>query len=453
MKKYKEKEQKVVEMDAFEQIHHNAAGIDVGAEEFYVAVPKGRDTESVRKFPTFTADIHRLADWLAQCSVTSVAIESTGVYWIPLYEILEQRGFEVYLVNARHLKNVTGRKTDVLDCQWLQQLHTYGLLRASFRPSEQICAIRSLVRHRDMLVSYRSAHIQHMQKALNLMNVRLTNVLSDITGVTGMKIIRAIVSGERNRKILASFRDPKCAKSEEEIEKSLEGNYKLEHLFVLKQALELYDFYDQQMKQCDQELETSYNEFEPPDQPGTLAPEKRKRKRRKNQPHFELSESLYRMTGGIDLTKVDGLDALSVQDILSETGTDVSKWPTVKHFCSWLCLAPNNKITGGKVKSSYTPHTKNRASNAFRIAAQSLMRSKSALGVYCRRMAALHDAPTAITATAHKLATILYFMLKRRQPYRPLATDYYEKEHRDKVVRSLQRRAASLGFRLEVAVD
>jgi len=238
----------VVELDAFEQIHHNAAGIDVGAEEFYVAVPKGRDTESVRKFPTFTADIHRLADWLADCSVKTVAIESTGVYWIPLYEILEKRGFEVYLVNARHLKNVSGRKTDVLDCQWLQQLHTYGLLRASFRPSEQICAIRSLVRHRDMLVSYRSAHIQHMQKALNLMNVRLTNVLSDITGVTGMKIIRAIVKGERNRKTLASFRDTKCAKSEEEIEKSLEGNYKLEHLFVLKQALELFDFYDQQIQ-------------------------------------------------------------------------------------------------------------------------------------------------------------------------------------------------------------
>jgi transposase len=449
MKKDKQKEQKVVELDAFEQINQNAAGIDVGAEEFYVAVPKGRDTESVRTFPTFTADIQRLADWLVQCSVKTIAIESTGVYWIPLYEILEKRGFEVYLVNARHLKNVTGRKTDVLDCQWLQQLHTYGLLRASFRPSEQICAIRSLVRHRDMLVSYRSAHIQHMQKALTLMNIRLTNVLSDITGVTGMKIIRAIINGERNRQTLASFRDAKCAKSEAEIEKSLEGYYKLEHLFVLKQALELFDFYDQQIRQCDHELDALYNQFEEPDQPGTPAPEKRKRKRRKNQPHFELSEALYRMTGGIDLTKIDGLESLTVQEILSETGTDMSKWRTVKHFCSWLCLAPNNKITGGKVKSSHTPRTKNRASNAFRIAAQSLMKSKSALGAYCRRMAALHDAPTAITATAHKLATIFYFMLKRRETYHALAVDYYEKEHRDKVVRSLQRRAASLGFRLE----
>ena len=391
-----------------------------------MAVPKGRDTESVRTFPTFTADIQRLADWLVQCSVKTIAIESTGVYWIPLYEILEKRGFEVYLVNARHLKNVTGRKTDVLDCQWLQQLHTYGLLRASFRPSEQICAIRSLVRHREMLVSYRSAHIQHMQKALTLMNIRLTNVLSDITGVTGMKIIRAIINGERNRQTLASFRDAKCAKSEAEIEKSLEGYYKLEHLFVLKQALELFDFYDQQIRQCDHELDALYNQFEEPDQPGTPAPEKRKRKRRKNQPHFELSEALYRMTGGIDLTKIDGLESLTVQEILSETGTDMSKWRTVKHFCSWLCLAPNNKITGGKVKSSHTPRTKNRASNAFRIAAQSLMKSKSALGAYCRRMATLHDAPTAITATAHKLATIFYLMLKRRETYHALAVDYYQ---------------------------
>lgn len=353
------------------------------------------------------------------------------------------------LVNARHLKNVSGRKTDILDCQWLQQLHTYGLLRASFRPPEHIAALRNLVRHREMLVEYRSAHIHHMQKALTLMNLRLSNVLSDITGVTGMKIIRAIVAGERDQKTLASFRDPKCAKSAEEIEKSLEGNYKPEHLFVLQQALELYDFYDQQLQQCDLQLEALYQQFEPPDQPGTPAPEKRRRKRRKNQPHFDLSEALYRMTDGIDLTQIDGLDALSVQDILSETGTEMSRWPTVKHFCSWLCLAPNNKITGGKLKSAHTPHTQNRASQAFRLAAQSLMKSKSALGAYCRRLAARRDAPTAITATAHKLATIFYFMLKRREPYRPLTADYYEQQHRDRVLRSLQRKAASFGFRLE----
>lgn len=449
MKQDKPQEPKIVEVDALEQINLHAAGIDVGAEEFYVAVPKGRDTDSVRKFPTFTADIQRLADWLVHCRVTTVAIESTGVYWIPLFEILEARGFEVCLVNARHLKNVSGRKTDVLDCQWLQQLHTYGLLHASFRPPEQICAIRSLVRHREMLVSYRSAHIQHMQKALTLMNLRLPIVLTDITGVTGLKIIRAIVNGERDRHTLASYRDPKCAKSVDEIEQALDGNYKLEHLFVLKQALELYDFYDQQMQKCDHQLETLYADFKAPEQPATPPPAPRTRKRRKNQPHFDLAQSLYRMTGGLDLTVVEGLEAITVQNILSETGTDMTRWPSVKHFSSWLCLSPNNKITGGKVKSSHTPPTTNRATTSFRLAAQSLAKSQSALGAYYRRIAARHDSPTAITATAHKLATIFYFMLKRHELYRPLARDYYETVHRAKVVRSLERRAAALGFRLE----
>jgi len=451
MKKDKGKTQKVVEVDALGQINENAAGIDIGSEEFYVAVPKGRDSESVRNFPTFTADIRRLADWLRQCGIDTVAMESTGVYWIPLYEMLEERGFRVYLVNARHLKNVSGRKTDVLDCQWLQQLHTYGLLKASFRPSEQICAIRSLVRHREMLVRYRSAHIQHMQKALQLMNLRLTNVLSDITGVTGMKIIRAIIAGERDAQVLASYRNGRCAQSEEEIKKSLEGNYKREHVFALKQALELYDFYDQQLQKCDQELEALYDEFDPPDQSGTQPPAPRTTKRRKNQPYFDLAQSLFRMSGGIDLTQVDGLDALSVQDILSETGTDMSKWPTVKHFASWLCLAPNNLVTGGKVKRSSTPATQNRASNTLRIAAQSLARSDCALGAYYRRMRAIHGAPKAITATAHKLAQIVYFMLKRRVPFQALDAAYYEKQHREKTIRSLQRKAASLGLRLETA--
>ena len=240
-----------VQLNALEQINLHAAGIDVGAEEVYVAVPPDRDTHSVRSFPTFTADLRRLAEWLKACQIKTVAMEATGVYWIPLYELLEEEGFEVCLVNARHLKNVSGRKTDVLDCQWIQQLHTYGLLSPSFRPPEQIVAIRSLVRHREMLVQYRSAHIQHMQKALTLMNVRLTNVLSDITGVTGLKIIRAILAGERNPKVLASFREPGCKKSEAEIAKSLEGHYKREHLFALKQALELYDFYDRQLQACD----------------------------------------------------------------------------------------------------------------------------------------------------------------------------------------------------------
>jgi len=447
-KKESKRKRKVTDLDALEQINLNAAGIDIGAEEIFVAVPKGRDAESVRSFPTFTVDLHRMADWLEVCGIETVAMESTGVYWIPLYEILEEQGFDVNLVNARHIKNVSGRKSDVLDCQWIQQLHTYGLLQPSFRPPEQICAIRSLVRHRDMLIRYRSSHIQHMQKALVLMNIQLTNVLSDITGMTGMKIIRDIVAGKRDPEVLARHRDRRCRKSESEITKSLEGNYKREHVFALKQALELYDFYDRQLRACDVELEAMYNEFEPPDGPGTEPPAPRTTKRRKNQPYFDLARSLYRLTG-VDLTQVDGLDTMTVQTILSEIGTDMSPWPTVKHFTSWLRLAPNNKVTGGRVRSRRTQPTQNRASTAFRIAAQSLARSDSALGAFYRRMRARHGAPKAITATAHKLARIVYFMLKRREPYRDSGADYYEEQHRVRVIRSLQRRAAKLGMRLE----
>ena len=447
-KKRSKRQKKAKDLDALEQINLNAAGIDIGAEEVYVAVPKGRDEQSVRSFPSFTADLHRLADWLEACGIETVAMESTGVFWIPLFEILESRGFEVYLVNARHIKNVSGRKSDVLDCQWIQQLHTYGLLQPSFRPPEQICAIRGLVRHRDMLIKYRSAHIQHMQKALTVMNLRLTNVLSDITGVTGMKIIRSIIAGERNPEVLASFRHSNCAKSQAEIAKSLEGNYKREHLFALKQSLELYDFYDQQLKDCDTELEALYQEFDIPDEPGTPPPDPRKRKRRKNQPHFDLAQSLYCITG-VDLTAVDGLEAMTVQDILSETGTDMSPWPTAKHFASWLRLSPNNKVTGGKVKQRGTLPSQNRANTAFRMAAQSLARSDCALGAFYRRIRARHGGPKAVTATAHKLARIVYFMLKNRQPYHDPGADYYEEQYRLRAIRNLQRRASKLGMRLE----
>lgn len=447
MKEQKDKAQ----VNALDQINLNAAGIDIGGEEVYVAVPPGRDKESVRCFPTFTADLHRLADWLKSCGIDTVAMESTGVYWIPLFEILEAGGFQVYLVNARHLKNVSGRKTDVLDCQWIQQLHTYGLLRPSFRPPEQIVAIRSLVRHRDMLVQYRSAHIQHMQKALTQMNLRLTNVLSDITGVTGMKIIRAILAGERNPTVLAQFRDERCKKSEEEITKSLEGHYKREQVFALKQAVELYDFYDQQLQACDAELEAMYTEFEPPKDPGTPPPAPQRGKRRKNQANFDLALTLYRMTG-VDLTQVDGLDALTIQKVLSEIGTDMSKWPTVKHFASWLRLCPNNKITGGKIINTGVQPTQNRASTALRVAASSLSHSNSALGAFYRRMRARFGAPAAITATAHKLARIIYFMLSDRKPYHDFGADYFEEQHRTRAVRNLNHQAARLGFRLEPAM-
>jgi transposase len=436
------------QFDVLTQINLNAAGIDIGAEEIYVAVPAGRDTQSVRTFGAFTEDLRAICQWLHSCNVETVAMEATGIYWIPLYEMLECEGFKVNLINARHIKNVSGRKSDVIDCQWIQQLHTYGLLQASFRPTDDICVLRSLVRHRDMLLKYRASHIQHMQKALEMMNLKLTNVISDITGVTGMEIIRAIIDGEHNPSILAQFRDGRCKKSKEEIAKSLEGNYRSEHLFVLQQAVELYDFYGEQIQVCDRQLEARYNQFELPEQPGTPAPELHKPKRSKNHPSFELSQSLYRMTG-VDLTQIDGIEALSVQTILTEVGTDMNKWPTVKHFTSWLGVSPNNKITGGEVKSRSTKKTKNRANTAFRRAAQSLSRSQSASGAFYRRIRSKHGAPVAITATAHRLARIFYFMLLRREPYRDIGADYYDKQHKAKSIRNLQRRAALLGLRLE----
>ena len=439
---------KVKELEALEQINLDAAVVDIGAEEIYVAVPAGRDEKSVRSFGTFTVDLQNCAAWLRACGIQTVAMESTGVYWIPLFEILESHGFEGYLVNARHVKNVSGRKTDVLDCQWLQQLQTYGLLQASFRPPDNICALRSLVRHRQMLVKYRANHIQHLQKALQLMNLKLTNVLADITGKTGMQIIRAIVAGERNPVVLAQFRDPRCKKSKSEIIKSLEGHFKPEHLFALQQALELYDFYGQQLRACDEALEELYDLFEPDAQPEAPPPAPRQTRRSKNHPHFDLAQALYRVAG-VDLTEVDGVDVLTAQDILTAIGTDMSKWPTVKHFASWLRLAPNNKVTGGKVKQRGTLPTQNRANTALRLAAQSLARSNSALGAFYRRIRTRQGAPVAVTATAHKLARIIYYMLKRKEPYRDPGAAAYDQHYKQRVMRNLQRRAAKLGMRLE----
>jgi transposase len=452
------KPERIVKLDSLKQINLNAAGLDIGAEEIYVAVPEDRGEMSVRKFPTFTADLYALADWLKACAVTTVAMESTGVYWIPVYEILEGRGFGVYLVNARQLKNVTGRKTDVLDCQWIQQLHTlrqaqgrlFGLLHGSFRPPEQVCALRSLVRHRDNLIRYRSAHVQHMQKALHQMNLLLTNVVKDITGLTGMSIIRAILDGERDPYELASYRNEHCAKSEAEIAKSLQGNYKPEHLFALQQAVELYDFYNQQIRNCDGEIERLYATFEPQVdiQEKPLSPRKRpRRKPQGNEPDFDLRTCLYQMAG-VDLTRIDGLDVLLVQEILSETGVDMSRWPTVKHFTAWLRLSPDNDISGGKVLRTGTQKTKSRANRAFRLAARSLHHSDSALGAFYRRKRAQLGAPQAIVATAHKLARLVYFMLKNRTEYVDPGPDYYEQKYRERVVRNLRRKAHELGLEL-----
>jgi transposase len=450
MAKRKQKSQiQVKQLDVLQQLNLNAAGLDIGASEIYACVPADRDEEPVRVFETFTVDLYALADWLTACGIETVAMESTGIYWVPVYEILEARGFDVYLVNARHLKNVPGKKTDVLDCQWIQQLHTYGLLRASFRPPDDICALRALVRHRDNLIRFRSAHIQHMQKALKLMNVQLTQVISDITGVTGLRIIRSIVAGERDPHVLARLRNSKCAKSEAEIAKALQGNYKLEHLFVLKQALAQYDFYQQQIQECDAELEALYASLASQEQDNQEAPppKPKRSKPRKNQPHFDLATSLYHVVG-VDLTAVDGIDALTAQTIISEIGLDMSKWPSAKHFASWLGLAPHNDKSGGKILRSRTKKTQNQANTAFRIAAQSLSRSQSALGAFYRRMRAKHGPAKANVATAHKLARIVYHMLKYRKAYVDPGEAQYEQQHRERTIRNLERRAAKLGLQL-----
>lgn len=442
--------QKIQDVNALEQINYNAAGLDIGDAEIYAAVPEGRDKDSVRVFKTFTEDLHLLVDWLQHCCVTTVAMESTGIYWLPIYEMLEARGFEVYLVNARHIKNVTGKKTDIEDCQWIQQLHTYGLLSASFRPAEEICALRTLVRHRANLITMCSTQVQHMQKALQLMNLKLTNVISDITGLTGMRIIRDIVKGQRDAHHLAAHRDERCAKSEKEIRKSLEGNYKPEHLFALKQALQAYDFYQQQISDCDVEIEKLYQIFEPQiDIKSHPLPKSRRKPRRPkgSEPCFNLRQHLYQLSG-VDLTQIEGVNVLNAQAILSEIGTDMSKWPTVKHFTSWLGLCPNNQVTGGKVMQRQTQKNNNRAARALRLAAQGVSTSKGALGGYYRRQRARLGPAQAITAIAHKLARIIYAMLRNRTPYCEPASGYYEEQARQRAVKNLKRKAVQLGFHL-----
>ena len=428
-----------------EQVNLFAAGIDIGSESHFVAVPEELDSEPVRTFGCFTGDLNRMADWLVEIGIQTIAMESTGVYWIPVFEILEERGLVVLLVNARHIKNVPGRKTDVLDCQWIQQLHTYGLLEGAFRPPEETIALRAYMRQRESLVLRASDHIRHMQKAMRQMNLLLENVVSDINGLTGMKIIRVILAGERDPAVLAQFRDSRCKQSGKAIAASLEGHYREEHLFTLKQSVELYDMYQKQIANCDAAIQAQLNRMESKASKDDLPPTKKRKT--KSSPNFDVRSELYRMTG-VDLTQIDGLNENSVLKILAETGVDISPWPTEKHFSSWLGLCPGNKITGGKVLNSKTKPSANRAAAAFRLAAYGLVNSKSALGAYCRRQRGRLGAPKAITATAHKLARIFYSMLKNGSEYVDKGQDYYEKQYRDRVTKNLKKRAASLGFDL-----
>jgi transposase len=448
-KKQRKKLSKLVKVDGLKQITPDAAGLDIGISEIFVCVPEGRDNTNVKAFLTFTADLHKLADWLTECQVKTVAMESTGVYWIPIFEILEERGFDVNLVNSRTIKNVSGKKTDIMDCQWIQQLHSYGLLRSSFRPSEQMSSLRSLIRHRSMLVKYRAIHIQHMQKHAEIMNLKLSAVIRDITGKTGMKIIRTIVDGERDPVKLAQFRDPRCFSSEQEIAKALEGNYKAEHIFGLSQALKLYDFYSQQIDACDHEIEKNYSAVRCYTQDKDQLPPLPKKRitNYKNKPNFDLRTHLYNICG-VDLTEIDGIDALTAQTVLSEIGLDMDKWETMKHFTSWLGLCPQNKSTGGKVFYRGSKKINNRASIALRVAVRSLDRSNSALGAFYRRMRAKHGSLKANLATAHKMARIIYCMLKRKEAYIDPGQKFYLEKYRSRIVTNMKRQAASLGYEL-----
>ena len=436
--------------EGLSQLNLNAAGIDVGATSHYVAVPADRAEPPVREYEAFTADLYRLADWLAECGVETVVMESTGVYWIPLFGVLEERDFQVMLVDPRRIKNVPGRKTDVRDCQWLQQLHTYGLLSGAFRPGGDIRRLRSYLRQRAMLVEYASHHVQHMQKALTQMNVKLQHVIRDITGKTGMDIMEAIAGGERDPRKLARLRDPRIKADEATIARSLQGHWREEHIFELTQALELYRFYQDKIaecdRECDREIEAQLERFEDSSDGEPPAPNGKKRNQ-KNTPRFDVQGQLYRMTG-VDLTRIDGVDAYTALKVISEIGADMTKWPSAKHFASWLGLSPNNRITGGKVMSSKIKPSANRAAAALRLVANALHRSGSALGAFLRRKKAHLGAPKAITATAHKLARLIYTMLRYGQQYVDAGAEYYERRYQQRALRAAKRRAAQLGYHL-----
>lgn len=425
-------------------MYPDAAGIDVGSGAHFVAVSPDRDEQPVREFASFTADLNALADWLERCEVKIVAMESTGVYWIALYELLDRRGFEVLLVNARHVKNVSGRKSDVLDCQWLQQLLSFGLLRGAFRPGDGVCQLRSIVRQREMVLRNQSRCVQHMQKALAQMNIQLGNVISDVVGATGQKILRAIIAGERDRQVLAEYRDRRIKAKKADIAKSLEGNWRDEHLFALRQAMSAFDFCAQQMSECDAEMQRILATLQMHDK---VAPKVKKRSTNRNAPKFDLREQLFKFCG-VDLTQIDGIDVSTALVVLSEIGADMSRFASVKHFTSWLGLCPGTKISGGKVLGAATKRSANRAAQALKLAAAALRSSQSALGAYYRRMCARMDRPKAVTAAAHKLARLIYLLITRGQDYVDQGQQQYEQRHRDRVLHQLHKRAKDLGMTL-----
>lgn len=432
---------------ALAQVNRRAAGIDISATFHVVAVPTELDPEPVRSFRSFTNDLNCLADWLVSLGITTVAMESTSVYWIPLFEVLESRGLDVVLVNARDAKNVPGRKTDVNDAQWIQQLHSYDLLRASFRPKAEIVALRACMRHRERMLEYAACHVQHMQKALMQMNLQLHHVVSDITGVTGMNILRAIVAGERDPHVLATHRDRRCKASAKTISEALTGHYRPEHVFALQQALELYDVYQNKLLACDKEIEQITRSLPKEKACRQDVPPPRRRQPQKNEPRFEIQPVLHALLG-VDLTQIHGLGPYSALRIVAECGTDMTRWPTSKHFTSWLTLAPGSKISGGKVLSARTRRSTNRAAVLLRIAAVSVGRTSTALGAFFRRLAARAGKAKAVTATARKIAVLFYNALRHGAGYVDPGANYYEQRYRSRTIANLRRRADALGFSL-----
>ena len=422
----------------------NAAGIDIGASSHWVAVPKREGEDTVREFGPMTDDLNAMADWLLACGVDTVALESTGVYWIPVFEVLEQRGLRVWLVDARQMKYVPGRKSDVQDCQWLQKLMSLGFLRAAWRPEGDVCVLRAVARQREVLLTEQASWVQRMQKSLVQMNIQLTEVLTDVMGTTGQAIIRAIVAGERDPKALAKHRDRRVKASAEEITKALTGNWRDEHLFVLRQALAMYDDIARYLTECDAKLQTLLDALGQQKIDLGKAP----RAGTKARKEFDARQILANWAG-VDLTRINGLGLTAVMKILTELGPDLSRFATVKQFCSWLGLCPGTKISGGKVLSAKTKRSANRVRQALKMAAMSLSHSDSALGAFYRRLCSRMDKPSANTATAHKLARLVYFMLTRGEDFVDQGQQRYEEQQHQRSIAALKRRAAALGFDLK----
>jgi transposase len=436
---------------SLEVIHSDAAGIDIGNEMHYVAVPPSRDSQPVRRFGCTTGELKAMAAWLKQCRIRTVAMQSTGVYWISVYDILEQAGLEVYLVNARDTKNLPGRKSDVQESQWLMKLHTYGLLRNSFRPAQEIRTMRTYWRQRNDLVQSASRHIQRIQKTLTQMNLQLANVLSDLSGMTGQAIIKDILKGERDPRKLAEFRDPRVKASQEQIARSLEGNWQEDQLFVLQQEQDGYEFCQKQMAECDRQLDQYLQHSEDRSHGGPPPEEKRKERLKKrknaNKPHFDLRKGLFRMTG-TDLTQIDGIDVMTATTVISEAGWDMSKWETENHFVSWLRLCPDNHISGEKIVGKGRLRTNNRANIALKMAASTLRLSNTYLGAQFRRLRTKLGAPVAIKAMAAKLARLVYRMLRYGMKYVDRGAAFYEVEHQRLQIKHLKWKAAKLGYQI-----